>query len=133
MKSQAIHPVVSILVALAILVTTPLHAQDKTGKPDARPAYYVAEFEPTVPGAIRPYSERVESTLKPFDGRFIVRGGKLNALEGPSPKGVIVIIEFDSLERALAWYHSAAYEALKPIRYRAGNSRVYIVEGAAQP
>ncbi|WCM91857.1 DUF1330 domain-containing protein [Acidovorax sp. NCPPB 2350] len=133
MKLPTIHPGTRILAALAILVTAPLCAQERPEKAEVRPAYYVAEFEPTVPGAIRPYSERVESTLKPFGGRFIVRGGKLDALEGPSPKGVIVVIEFDSLERAQAWYRSAAYEELKPIRHRAGHSRVYIAEGVARP
>jgi uncharacterized protein (DUF1330 family) len=120
---------VRTLGALAILLAAPLQGQAPAEKPDMPRAYYVAEFEPTVPGAIRPYSERVESTLKPFGGRFIARGGALEALEGPAPKGVVVIIEFDSLERAQARYRSPAYEALKPIRQRAGTSRVYIIEG----
>lgn len=120
-----------LFISLATLFTTPVLAQDKTELPSKRPAYYVAEFEPTVPGAIKPYSEHVESTLKPFGGRFIVRGGTLDTLEGQAPKGVIVVIEFNSLERAQAWYRSPAYEALKPIRYHAGHSRVYIVEGVA--
>ncbi|MEW1780671.1 DUF1330 domain-containing protein [Arthrobacter sp. NPDC080086] len=110
---------VRTLGALAILLAAPLHGQTRA-EPDMPRAYYIAEFEPTVPGAIKPYSERVESTLKPFGGRFIVRGGTLQALEGPAPKGVVVIIEFDSLERAQAWYRSPAYEALKPIRQSAG-------------
>lgn len=131
MISQAIPVGVRTLGALAILLAAPLHAQTKAEKPDMLRAYYIAEFEPTVPGAIRPYSERVESTLKPFGGRFIVRSGTLDALEGAAPKGVVVIIEFDSLERARAWYRSEAYEELKPIRHRAGNSRVYIAEGVA--
>ncbi|WP_230942198.1 DUF1330 domain-containing protein [Burkholderia cepacia] len=42
---------------------------------------------------------------------------------------MVVIIEFDSLERAQAWYRSPEYEALKPIRHRAGHSRVYITDG----
>lgn len=129
MRSLAIPVGVRTLGALAILLAAPLHGQTLAEKPDMPRAYYVAEFEPTVPGAIRPYSERVESTLKPFGGRFIARGGTLEALEGPAAKGVIVIIEFDNLERAQAWYRSPAYEALKPIRQRAGNSRVYITEG----
>lgn len=129
MRSLAIAVGVRTLGALAILLAAPLQGQARAEKPDMPRAYYVAEFEPTVPGAIRPYSERVESTLKPFGGRFIARGGALEALEGPAPKGVVVIIEFDSLERAQAWYRSPAYEALKPIRQRAGTSRVYIIEG----
>lgn len=78
-----------MLGALAILLAAPLHAQTNAEKPDMPKAYYIAEFEPTIPGAIRPYSERVESTLKPFGGRFIARRGTLDALEGPPPKGVV--------------------------------------------
>ncbi|MGA4211664.1 DUF1330 domain-containing protein [Ralstonia nicotianae] len=131
MTSLAVQMGVRTLGALAILLAAPLQAQTRAEKPDMPRAYYIAEFEPTVPGAIRPYSERVESTLEPFGGHFIARGGTLEALEGQAPKGVVVIIEFDSLERAQAWYRSPAYAALKPIRQRAGNSRVYIMEGAS--
>lgn len=85
MRSLAIPMGVRTLGALAILLAAPLHGQTRA-EPDMPRAYYIAEFEPTVPGAIKPYSERVESTLKPFGGRFIVRGGTLQALEGPAPK-----------------------------------------------
>ncbi|MBB6590834.1 DUF1330 domain-containing protein [Ralstonia solanacearum] len=132
-RSHTIRAGIGLLVTLSTVVTTPLLAQDKPEQTEARPAYYIAEFEPAVAGAIRPYSERVESTIQPFGGRFIVRGGKLDALEGPSPKSVVVVIAFGSLERAQAWYHSPAYEKLKPIRHRAGTSRVYIVEGVTHP
>ncbi len=76
-------------------------------------AYYIAEFEPTVPGAIQPYSASVESTFRPFGGRFIVRGGGVELLEGMPPSGRLVIIAFDSVDQARAWYNSPAYEAIK--------------------
>ncbi|WP_221033395.1 DUF1330 domain-containing protein [Pseudomonas cichorii] len=96
-------------------------------------AYYVAEFEPVTPGAIKPYSERVESTFKPYGGRFIVRGGEVEGLEGEQPMGRLVVIAFDSIQQARAWYHSAAYEEIKPIRHQAGKSNVYIVQGVQPP
>lgn len=92
-------------------------------------AYYVAEFEPITAGAIQPYSERVEATFKPFGGRFIVRGGDVDSLEGDGPKGRLIIIAFNSLAEAQAWYRSSAYEEIKPIRHRAGKSNVYFVQG----
>ncbi|WP_412771278.1 DUF1330 domain-containing protein [Ralstonia syzygii] len=61
----------------------PPHAQDEPKKTKGRVAYRAAEFEPPVPGTFRPYSERVESAQKPFGGRFLVRGGKLDVLEVP--------------------------------------------------
>ncbi|GFM49040.1 hypothetical protein ALQ47_02755 [Pseudomonas cichorii] len=95
--------------------------------------YYVAEFEPTIPGAIKPYSDRVEDTFKPFGGRFIVRGGEIDALEGEKPMGRMIVIAFDNIEQARAWYSSPAYEELKPIRHKAGKTNVYIVQGIQPP
>jgi uncharacterized protein (DUF1330 family) len=69
---------------------------------------------------------------KPFGGRFIVRAADPVPLEGQSPKGRLVIIEFDSMEQALAWYHSPAYSKLRPIRQRSGISNIYILPGLLQ-
>jgi len=93
------------------------------------PAYYVAEFQPTDQEAIKPYSAQVESTFRPYGGRFIVRGGQLNIKEGFGAQGRLVIIKFDSLKQAQDWYNSPEYQNIIPIRHRSGNSRTYIVEG----
>lgn len=94
-------------------------------------AYYVAEFEPTDLAGLQPYSAGVASTFEPFGGRFAVRGGAVASLEGTPVRGRMIVIEFDSLERARAWYDSPGYTALRPIRQRSGLSRTYIVEGIA--
>ncbi len=86
----------------------------------------------TDPEGIRPYSAGVAATFEPFGGRFIVRGGEVAVLEGEPPKGRLVVIAFDSMDKAKAWYNSAEYEKLKPIRQRSGNSRTYIVEGTSK-
>ncbi len=96
------------------------------------PAFYISEFEVTDPEGLKPYSARVASTFEPFGGRYIVRGGTIAPLEGEAPKGRIVIIAFESMEKAQAWYDSPAYQVLKPIRHKAAQSRVFIVEGTAQ-
>lgn len=93
------------------------------------PAYYVAEFQPTDREAIKPYSAQVESTFRPYGGRFIVRGGQPNIKEGFGAQGRLVIIKFDSLKQAQDWYNSPEYQNIIPIRHRSGNSRTYIVEG----
>jgi uncharacterized protein (DUF1330 family)/quinol monooxygenase YgiN len=94
-----------------------------------RPAYYLADFELTDAAAIKPYSAAVESTFQPYGGRYLIRGGAATQLEGEAPRGRLVMIAFDSMAQAQAWYDSPAYDKLKPIRHRAGNSRVRIVEG----
>jgi uncharacterized protein (DUF1330 family) len=95
----------------------------------AKPAYYVAEFQVTDPEGIKPYSAQVESTFKPYSGRYIVRGGVMDVKEGFGAQGRLIVIQFDSLSQANAWYHSPEYQALIPIRHRSGNTRTYIVEG----
>ncbi len=115
-------------LAIGCIGMKAIHAQATA----TAPAYYIADFELTDPEGIRPYGAGVASTFEPFGGRFIVRGGQVAALEGEGPKGRLVVIAFDSMEKAQAWYHSPVYQQLKPIRQRSGNSRTFIVEGLAK-
>lgn len=94
-----------------------------------KPAYYIAEFQLTDPEGIKPYSQHVEATFKPYSGRFIVRGGNMDVREGFGAQGRLIIIKFDSLSQARAWYDSPEYQKLIPVRQRSGNTRTYIVEG----
>jgi uncharacterized protein (DUF1330 family) len=77
------------------------------------------------------YGPRVPGTLQPFGGHFLVRGGQLTTLEGEVP-GRFVIIEFDSMQRALNWYQSAEYQKLVPLRQRASKSTLFIAEGMSK-
>jgi hypothetical protein len=61
------------------------------------PAYVVAELDVTDPATYQKYSAKVPETLAPFNGHFIVRGGKIQAVEGVAPKR-LVVIAFDSAE-----------------------------------
>jgi uncharacterized protein (DUF1330 family) len=125
---------VAILAAVASLAigafgVPAIHAQTPTQP--MRPAFYVAEFEVTDAEGIKPYSQQVEATFKPFSGRYVARNGKTVSLEGEAPKR-IVMIAFDSTEQAQAWYDSPAYRAIRHIRHKSATSRVYIVEGAPE-
>ncbi|WP_405125004.1 DUF1330 domain-containing protein [Ralstonia pseudosolanacearum] len=106
-------------------------AQDltKTAPAATKPAYMISEIHITDPEAIKPYRDHVEATFKPYGGRFIVRGGTMDLREGTDSNGRIVIIKFDSLAQAQAWYASPEYQAILPSRQRAGVSRLYFVEG----
>jgi uncharacterized protein (DUF1330 family) len=116
---------------IGMVATAGLHAQEApAGK--AR-AFYISEFVVIDREGIKPYSAQVESTFVPFGGRYIVRGGKINILEGDGPKGGMVVIEFDSREKAQAWYDSPAYRKIMPFRHKSATSRVYIVEGTVTP
>jgi uncharacterized protein (DUF1330 family) len=97
------------------------------------PAYVISEVDAMDLAGLQKYGEKVGDTLAPFKGhyRFLVGGGaKIQALDGDPPKGMVVLA-FDSAEKARGWYDSPAYEAIKPIRLSATKGRMYIVEGLA--
>jgi len=118
----------AVLVGISIgaVSVMAVHAQEAK----TPPAYLIAETDVTDRGAFQKYAEKVPETLAPFRGSFhyVVRGGKTQALEGQPPKS-IVVLAFDSAEKALAWYNSPAYEAIKPIRQGASVSRLLMAEG----
>jgi uncharacterized protein (DUF1330 family) len=130
MKAIAIATA-GLILALSAHAQAPAAPGLSATKP--APAYYIAEFEPNNMEAIRPYSASVEDTFKPFSGRYVVRGGQAAGLEGEAPRGRMIVIAFDSLTQARAWYDSPAYREILPIRHSAGRTRAYIVEGLAQP
>jgi uncharacterized protein (DUF1330 family) len=113
-------------VAIGVAGASAIHAQQVKNPP----AYVIGEVEVTDPATMRKYGEKVPETLAPFEHHFIVSGGKPQGLEGESPKS-IVVIAFDSVEKARGWYDSPAYQEIKPIRQSAAKSRLYIVEGVA--
>jgi uncharacterized protein (DUF1330 family) len=98
------------------------------------PVYLISEADAvTDPTAIKEYAAKVNEILAPFNGRyhFVVRGGKTEGLDGEAPPKGILVIAFDSSERAHAWYDSPAYAAIRPIRQAAVKGRMFIVEGVA--
>ncbi len=100
------------------------------------PAYIIAEVEADPAKQANPveakrYAEEAPKSLAAFQARYLVRGGSVQALEGDAPRGYIVVIAFDSVEQARAWYYSPAYEAIKPIRQNTTKSRLLLAEGVA--
>ena len=76
------------------------------------------------------YRELVGQTVANYNGRFIVRGGAAERIEGADPCGRVVIIEFSSVAQAKAWYDSAEYQAALALRLAASTGTVMIVAGA---
>lgn len=95
----------------------------------AVPAYAIGILRNVDLGpAITQYLERIDGTLEPFGGRFVVHGGATDTLEGAHP-GDIVVIEFPDRQHAVAWYRSPAYQAILPLRADNADSTVVIVDG----
>ncbi len=92
-------------------------------------AYVVVEVEVRDTDRYEDYKRMVPPTLAPYGGRFIVRGGVVEALEGEwSPKRV-VIVEFPSVERAKAWWSSQEYAEAKALRQATAHTRMIVVAG----
>lgn len=78
--------------------------------------------------AIIDYLERIDATLAPFGGRFLVHGGDLTQVEGEWT-GDLVIIEFPDPAAVAAWYDSPTYQAILPLRTEHSNSMAAFVQG----
>jgi uncharacterized protein (DUF1330 family) len=73
----------------------------------------------------------VPATLAKYGGRFLVRGGAHQTVEGDWKPARLVVIEFPSLSDAQRWYDSEEYRGPKALRMRAGRTNVLIVDGVA--
>jgi uncharacterized protein (DUF1330 family) len=94
--------------------------------------YAVAHLrEVTVGPSIIEYLQRIDETLEPFGGRFIVHGAEPTALEGDFP-GHLVMIAFPSREQAQAWYDSPAYRAILPLRTENSRGEAVLVDGVGR-
>ena len=76
------------------------------------------------------YMERIQETLDPFQGRFLIHGGEIEVREGPF-EGVIVLIEFPDLDAARAWYDSAAYQKIKSMCTDHVEGELLLLEGVS--
>lgn len=103
-------------------------SQAQTGK---KPAYIIADVQVTDQTAFAAYVAKVPETLKPYNGRIIVRSKPIPK-EGAAPQGGIVVIAFDSLADAEKWYATPPYSLLIPERQKASNTQLYLVEGIPQ-
>ena len=92
--------------------------------------YVIAQMSVTDPEAFADYPGQAGPTVAAFGGRYVVRGGTIDNIEGDWKPGRVVIIEFDSVAQAKAWYDSQMYEEAKALRIRSTTSSLMIVEGA---
>jgi uncharacterized protein (DUF1330 family) len=93
-------------------------------------AYVISDIHVHDAATYREYAAMVPATLEPFGGRFLVRAGKHETLEGGWQPQRLVVIEFPSTDQARRWYQSEAYAAAAAIRHRASTGSLVLVEGA---
>jgi uncharacterized protein (DUF1330 family) len=91
-------------------------------------AYVIVELEVTDPDEYAAYGKLAEASITRHGGRFLVRGGQSEVMEGEwSPR--MVVVEFESLDAARAWYDSEDYQACLPMRLHASQGRMIAVAG----
>jgi uncharacterized protein (DUF1330 family) len=93
-------------------------------------AYWVARSKINDPVAYKKYTDRVPGIIAKFGGKVKARGGKYQILEGPETFHRFVVIEFPSLEQAVACHASPEYQEASAFRKSgAGEVELVIVEG----
>ena len=94
------------------------------------PAYVISEVEPRDAALMERYRALAAASIAHHGGRYIVRGGAAEVVEGGPPVKTLVIVEFPSMANAKAWYGSPEYaEALAVRRAGALERRLVFVEG----
>ena len=93
------------------------------------PAYFIVNVEVTDPAGFEEYRQLVPGTVQKYGGRFLVRGGAVETLEGDWQPKRVVVLEFPSLEQAKRWFNSEEYHDPKALRFKTAKSQLILVEG----
>ena len=93
------------------------------------PGYMVGNITVTDPETFAEYGRQVPATVAQFGGTYVVRGGAAEKMEGNYDPVRIVILQFESVEKAKEWYNSDVYAPLKEMRMKASTGDLYFVEG----
>jgi len=92
-------------------------------------AYLILDIRVKDPEEYAAYRERAPATLEQYGGRYLVRGGPHETVEGDWNPERVVVVEFPSVERAKEWYASPEYQEIVGLRLRAAPGNTLLVEG----
>lgn len=93
-------------------------------------AYIILNVDVKDPEKYQRYTARSPGLIEKFGGRFIVRAGQHELLEGSLPLARVVVVEFADMDTARNFYHSPEYQEILKIRQAASESQVFLVDGA---
>ena len=97
------------------------------------PAYLIADVEVTNPEGYEDYRAKVPAIIAAYGGRYLVRGGACEVLEGGGSPRRRVVLEFPTMTRLKAFWESPEYRPLRALRERNADSRIVAVEGVPVP
>jgi len=93
------------------------------------PAYIIVEIEVTDPVGYEKYKNLAGATVEKYGGKYIVRGGKTEVLEGDWQPKRVVVLEFPSADRAKAWLNCEEYREPRKMRHATARTNMIVIEG----
>jgi uncharacterized protein (DUF1330 family) len=93
------------------------------------PAYVIADIDVHDPDTYQEYAALVQATLDPFGGRFLVRGGPSETLEGDWQPRRVVVLQFPSADHARGWYESPEYVKAMAVRRDSSTGSLILAQG----
>jgi uncharacterized protein (DUF1330 family) len=94
-------------------------------------AYVISEVEMRDAADFEAYRTIAAKTIAHYGGRYLVRGGSANLIEGRPPPKTVIVVEFPTMERLREWYGSPEYAEALELRHTALDRRLIFVEGIA--
>ena len=91
--------------------------------------YVHAEVEVTDPAQYEEYRELAPASVAMFGGKYLIRRGDPETLEGARHPKLVVLLEFESRERATEWYNSTRYQHAKSVREGAAKVNLILLSG----
>src|SRR5262245_57519986 len=92
-------------------------------------AYVISDIEIHSPESYDEYKRIAPASISAYGGRYLIRGGDVQILEGEWKPKRCVVLEFPSLEQAKAWWSSQEYAPAKALRQSAAETQMVVVEG----
>ncbi len=92
-------------------------------------AYLVVDIDVTNPVQFEEYKKLAPAAIAKYGGRYLIRGGAYEALEGNWKPQRVTVVEFESMEKGKAFYNSPEYQAAIKARAGAANMRMLLVQG----
>ena len=93
------------------------------------PAYAIVKVEITDAERFKDYTSKTPALLEKWGAKFLARGGNVVTLEGETENRRVILIEYESREKALEFYHSSEYAELLEIMHECGTRDFIIVDG----
>ncbi len=93
------------------------------------PAYVIVEIDIVDPAGYKEYKKLVGATVERYGGKYIVRGGAVETLEGDWKPKRIVVLQFESTQRAKDWLNCEEYREPRKMRHRTARTKMIVVEG----